>query len=120
MSYVNGFLVPVKKDRIEDYVALSQKMRAFCEAEGATEYVEATGDGLTPGEVTSFMRAVQCEDDEVVVFSWITYPSKAVCDAANAKMMSHPDFQMQGDLPFDGKRMVFGGFSPIVEWSRTA
>ena len=120
MSYVNGFVIAVKKDRIDEYTRLSEKMLKTCVEKGALEYVETVGDGLTEGNVTSFMRAVQCQDDEVVVFSWITYPSKEISDAVNEAMMNDPEMQGWEDMPFDGKRMIFGGFNPIVEWRKGA
>lgn len=83
---------------------------------GATSYVECVGDDVPHGEVTSFPRAVQAKENEVVVFAWVTYPSKEVRDACNAKMMSDPVMNMPGsEMPFDGKRMFWGGFQPIIE-----
>ena len=77
--------------------------------------MECGGDDVPDGKVTDFRRAVQAGAGEVVVFSWIEYPSKEVRDAAVAKMMSDPRMQALGEMPFDGKRMVMGGFVPVVE-----
>ena len=78
--------------------------------------VECWGDDVPNGKLTDFRRAVQATEDEVVVFSWIEYPSKEVRDAASARMMSDPRMKAMGDaMPFDGKRMIFGGFTPILD-----
>jgi uncharacterized protein YbaA (DUF1428 family) len=78
--------------------------------------VEAWGDDVPDGKVTDFRRAVQAKDDEEVVFSWFEYPDKATRDAANEKMMSDPRMKDMGDtMPFDGKRMIMGGFSTILD-----
>jgi uncharacterized protein YbaA (DUF1428 family) len=82
---------------------------------GAEDYVECVGDDTPYGEVTSFPRAVQAKDDEVVVFSWITYKDRATRDAANKKIMEDPRLKdMMKNAPFDGKRMIFGGFRPFL------
>ncbi|MBN9430480.1 MAG: DUF1428 family protein [Burkholderiales bacterium] len=83
---------------------------------GAIRMVECWGDDVPDGQHTDFRRAVKAEDGEVVVFSWIEYPSKEVRDAANQKMMNDPRMKEWGQqMPFDGKRMIFGGFVPIVD-----
>lgn len=116
MTYVDGFIVAVKKDRLDDYTALAEKAKGVWFEYGATSYVEAVGDDVPYGELTSFPRAVQAQDDEVVIFSWITYPSRAVRDDVMKKVME--DERLKGDMadmPFDGKRMIYGGFRTIVE-----
>jgi uncharacterized protein YbaA (DUF1428 family) len=116
MPYVDGFLVPVKKDRIEEYKALAQKAGAIWMEYGALSFVECIADDVPYGELTSFPRAVQVQEDETVVFSWITYESREKRDEVNAKVMA--DERLKGDMsqmPFDGKRMIFGGFKSIVE-----
>ena len=83
---------------------------------GVKRMVEAWGDDVQRGKVTDFYGAVQAKDDEAVVFSWFEYPDRATRDAANAKMMSDPRMEQRGaDMPFDGKRMIFGGFEQVVE-----
>lgn len=77
--------------------------------------MECWGDDVPDGKLTDFRGAVKAQDDEVVVFSWIEYPSKAVRDAANEKMMNDPRMKALGEMPFDGKRMIFGGFAPILD-----
>ncbi len=83
---------------------------------GALTYVECVGDDVPYGELTSFPRAVQAKEDEVVIFSWITYPSRAARDAINAKVMADPRLKDgMTNMPFDGKRMIFGGFETLME-----
>src|SRR5690606_15497046 len=82
---------------------------------GALSYVECVGDDTPYGEVTSFPRAVQATDGEIVVFSWITYPSREKRDEINAKVMADPRLKGPENMPFDGKRMIYGGFQSIVE-----
>jgi uncharacterized protein YbaA (DUF1428 family) len=116
MPYVDGFLVPVKKDRIEEYKALAQKAGAIWMEYGALSFVECIADDVPYGQLTSFPRAVQVQEDETVVFSWITYESREKRDEVNAKVMA--DERLKADMsqmPFDGKRMIFGGFKSIVE-----
>lgn len=112
--YVDGFLLALKKDSLEAYKAILPRMTEFFKAQGATQYVECVGDDVPYGKLTSFPRAVMAEEDEVVIFSWIVYPSKEVRDAANQKMMANPDMEgMMEGIEMDGKRMIFGGFTPI-------
>ena len=116
MTYVDGFVVPVKKDRIEDYRRIAQESAALFKEYGALSVVECVADDVPFGELTSFPRSVQLTGDEVVVFSWIVYPSRAVRDASNKRMMEDP--RMKGameNMPIDGKRMIFGGFNTLVE-----
>ncbi len=116
MTYVDGFVLAVKKDRLDDYKALAEKAQGIWFEYGATGYVEAVADDVPYGELTSFPRAVQAQDDEVVIFSWITYPSRDVRDDVMKKVME--DERLKADMaemPFDGKRMIYGGFKAIVE-----
>lgn len=116
MSYVDGFVIPLKKARIDDYKKLAEIACVVWLEHGATSYVETISDDIPMGEVTSFPRAVQLEEDEVVVFSWITYPDKATRDACNEKIMADPRLkQGMDDMPFEGKRLIFGGFETFLE-----
>ena len=115
MSYVDGFVVPVKSDQKEKYRELSKKASAVFKEYGATQVVECWGDDVPDGKVTDFKGAVKAQPGETVVFSWIVWPSKDVRDVANKKMRDDPRMQMTPDMPFDGRRMIFGGFEPILE-----
>jgi uncharacterized protein YbaA (DUF1428 family) len=113
MPYVDGFVLPVPKANLEAYKAVAAKAGDVWMEHGALSYVECIGDDVPYGELTSFPRAVQAKDDEVVVFSWVTYASREARDAVMAKVMA--DERMKGgDMPFDGKRMIFGGFESFV------
>jgi uncharacterized protein YbaA (DUF1428 family) len=114
MVYVDGFVLALPKDKIDTYTAFSRKVGEVWMEHGATSYVECVADDVPDGELTSFPRAVLAKDDEVVVFSWITYPSREVRDAAVAKVMADPRIKDE-PMPFDGKRLIHGGFKTILE-----
>ncbi|MFV3129127.1 DUF1428 domain-containing protein [Niveispirillum sp. KHB5.9] len=114
--YVDGFVLPVPKDKLDAYKELATVASQVWKDHGALSYVECVADDVAYGEVTSFPRSVQLTEDEVVVLAWITYPSKEVRDACNAKVMSDPRIKCDpNDMPFDAKRMFWGGFTPLVE-----
>jgi uncharacterized protein YbaA (DUF1428 family) len=116
MSYVDGFVLAVPKDKIEDYRKIAQLAGEVWMEHGAKSYVECVGDDTPYGELTSFPRAVMCKDDEIVVFSWIVYGSREERDAINAKVMADPRLKHDpSGAPFDGKRMIYGGFKKLVE-----
>ncbi|GAC1040541.1 DUF1428 domain-containing protein [Rhizobium sp. No.120] len=116
MSYVDGFIVAVPKDNIEIYKALAQRAGEVWREYGALSYVEAIGDDVPYGELTSFPRAVQATEDEVVMFSWITYESRESRDAILAKVMADPRMNDEmKNMPFDAKRMIYGGFNIAIE-----
>ncbi len=116
MSYVDGFIVAVPKDKIEAYKVLAQRAGAVWREYGALSYVEAIGDDVPYGELTSFPRAIQATEDEVVVFSWITYESRESRDSILAKVMADPRLKDEMEnMPFDGKRMIYGGFKVAIE-----
>lgn len=116
MKYVDGFVVAVPADQKEAYLALASKAAPLFKEFGATRVVECWTDDVPDGKLTDFRMAVKAEDHEEVVFSWIEYPSKEVRDAANAKMMADPRMKEMGEkMPFDGKRMIYGGFAPILD-----
>ncbi|WP_028602944.1 DUF1428 domain-containing protein [Ottowia thiooxydans] len=114
MSYIDGFVVPVPSDKRDEYIELSKTFYEKAKKLGALRQVECWGDDVPDGKVTDFKRAVDAKVGETVVFSWIEWPSKQVRDAANKKMMEDPDMQNM-DMPFDGKRMIFGGFVPMLD-----
>lgn len=116
MGYMNGMVVPVPTSNKETYRAFAETAaEVFLEA-GASRVVDAWGDDVPAGEVTDYARAVKAQDDETVVFSWVEWPSKAEHDAGWAKIMADPRMQPGGaPRPFDGRRMIYGGFSPILD-----
>jgi uncharacterized protein YbaA (DUF1428 family) len=116
MTYVDGFLLAVPKARLDEYKDMARKGKEVWMKHGALSYVEAMGDDVPYGELTSFPRAVQAKDDEIVIFAWVTYESREARDRIMKKVME--DERMNGDMekmPFDGKRMIFGGFEALVE-----
>jgi uncharacterized protein YbaA (DUF1428 family) len=119
MSYVEGFLAPVPKNKKAAYRRLSKTWGEIWMKYGAVSFTECMADGkLAKGKWTSFPRAVKLKPNETVVFSWIVYKSKADRDRIFKKAMSDPKIIKAMDpkkMPFDGKRMIFGGFKPIVE-----
>jgi len=116
MTYVQGFVVPVPAANKEAYRKLAADLAPLFKEFGATRLVEAWGDDLPDGKVTDFKGAVKATPEEVVVFSWLEFPSKAVADTAHEKMMSDPRTKDMGAaIPFDGKRMIYGGFTPILD-----
>src|SRR5690606_30278675 len=116
MNYVEGFVVAVPAANKETYRKNAEEASPLFKEFGATRFVECWGDDVPVGKVTDFRGAVKAKEDEVVVFSWLEYPSKEVRDAANQKMMSDPRMKQARDtMPFDGQRMIFGGFAPFVD-----
>jgi uncharacterized protein YbaA (DUF1428 family) len=116
MPYVDGFVVPVPKNKIDAYRAMAEKAGKVWKEHGALEYHEYIADDVKRGKLTSFPQSVDLHDDETVVFSWIVYSDRAARDRVNEKVMADP--RMQDDMknmPFDGKRMIFGGFAPLLE-----
>jgi len=118
MPYVDGFVVPVPRNKIEAYRTMAEKAGKVWKEHGALEYHEYIADDVKPGKLTSFPQSVDLHDDETVVFSWIVYSDRAARDRVNEKVMADP--RMQADMnpqnmPFDGKRMIFGGFAPLLE-----
>ena len=117
-GYTDGFVVPVPEAKSEDYRALAAKMAGVFREHGATRVVEAISDDVKKGEVTDFYRAVKAEDDEKVVFSFIEWPDKATRDTAWEKIMADETMKPDGDMPFSGQRMFWGGFEPIVDTAK--
>ena len=116
MAYVDGFLIPVPKDKLDAYKEMAELGARLWMEYGALSYMECVADDVPYGELTSFPRAVHQKDDETTVFSWIVYESREARDDIMKKVMADPRMQMDlAAMPFDGKRMIFGGFKPIVE-----
>jgi len=113
-GYTDGFVVPVPEGKTEAYRELAAKMSTYFRDQGAIRVIEAISDDVPKGEVTDFYRAVQAEDGEKVVFSFIEWPDKATRDAGWAKMMAEDPGKGQ-PMPFDGKRMFWGGFDPVFD-----
>ena len=115
MSYIDGFVLPLKEGKLDDYRKMAESFAEKAAALGAIGTVEALGDGLEHGKVTDFFRAVNAEDGENVVFSFIVWPDKATRDSAWEKIMADPGMKPEGEMPFDGMRMFWGGFKPFVD-----
>ena len=116
MSYIDGFVVPVPVGNKDAYRAMAAKALPLFKEYGATRVVEAWGDDVPEGKVTDFKGAVKATGDEAVVYSWVEWPSKEARDLAWPKIME--DERMKPDpanMPFDGKRMIYGGFEPILD-----
>jgi uncharacterized protein YbaA (DUF1428 family) len=115
MNYVDGYLIPVPTAKKDDYRRLAESAAVIFKDHGALTVVECWGDDVPEGKVTSFPMAVKRKEDETVVFSWITWPSKEARDVGMKKAMEDPrmDHDMK-NMPFDGQRMIFGGFQVIV------
>jgi uncharacterized protein YbaA (DUF1428 family) len=115
MTYVDGYVIAVPEQNKDSYRALADMAAVVFKDHGALSVVECWGDDVPEGKLTSFSMAVQRKPDEAVVFSWITWPSKEVRDTGMAAAMQ--DARMKHDpnqMPFDGKRMIFGGFRVLV------
>ena len=116
MPYVDGFVLAVPKQNIEAYKAMARRAGEVWKEYGALAFVECVGDDVPYGELTSFPRAVQAKEDEIVIFSWIVYESREQRDAVNAKVMADPRLKPDmSNMPFDGKRMIYGGFETFLE-----
>ena len=114
MSYIDGMVAAVPTANREAYLAHARAAATIFREHGATRIVETWGDDIPDGKLTDFRRAVQATADETVVFSWITWPDKAARDAGWAKIMQ--DSRMAAtEMPFDGKRMIYGGFEALLE-----
>ena len=115
MSYVDGFVVAVPTAKKNAYLQHAEVAAQVFKDLGALEIVECWGDDVPEGKVTSFPMAVKRKDDETVVFSWISWPSKPVRDEGMKKFMDDPRMKDMKEMPFDGQRMIFGGFQVILE-----
>ncbi|QWG18302.1 DUF1428 domain-containing protein [Bradyrhizobium sediminis] len=118
MPYVDGFIVAVPRKNLAAYRKMSTKCGKVWREHGALDYREWVAEDVKVGKLTSFPRAVKLKPNETVIFSWITYKSRAQRDKVNAKVMADPRLKNMMDpksLPFDGKRMIYGGFASLVK-----
>jgi uncharacterized protein YbaA (DUF1428 family) len=116
MNYVDGFITPVPTAKKDAYCKHAQDSAKIFKEFGALSVVECWGDDVPEGKLTSFTMAVKREPEEAVVFSWVSWPSRAARDAAWEKVMADPRMkQSAGAMPFDGKRLIYGGFQIIVQ-----
>ena len=116
--YVDGFVVPVPKKNLQAYRRMAKKAGKVWREHGALDYVECVADDVKPGKLTSFPQSVKLKASEVVVFSWIVFKSRKQRDSINAKVMKDPrlaEMMNPKTMPFDGKRMFYGGFKTLVE-----
>jgi uncharacterized protein YbaA (DUF1428 family) len=118
-GYTDGFVVPVPEGKSEDYRALAAKMAKAFQQHGALRVVEAMSDDVPKGEVTDFYRAVKAEDGEKVVFSFIEWPDKETRDTAWAALMADESMKPEGDMPFAGQRMFWGGFDTVHDTAKS-
>jgi len=116
--YVTGYLLAVPEAKKEAYREMAAAAGPFFQKHGAIEIMEAWEEDVRDGQHTDFRRAVKAEAGEKIVFSWVVWPSKEAADAAETAMQTDPEMQMPDDMPFDGKRMIFGGFAPIYTLGR--
>ena len=117
MAYVDGYVLPVPSAKIDDYKRIARKAGKVWKEHGALAYVEAVTDDVKPGKRTSFPQAVKLKDDEVVVFSWIVYRNRRDRDRVNKRVMADPRLAAMMDpkkMPFDAKRMFWGGFKQMI------
>ena len=114
-GYIDGVITPVPHANKDAYLSMATQTSAIFREFGAVRVVEGWGDDLNDGEVTDYRRAVLAQDGETVAFSWIEWPDKATRDAGWAKVMEDDHMKFEGGMPFDGKRMFWGGFTPILD-----
>ena len=114
-GYVDGYLLPVPEGKKEAYRALAQKVAGKFTDYGAVRVVEAWGDDVPEGKVTDYQRAVKVQDGEGIIYSYVEWPDKETRDKGWATLMSDPDMQADHEMPFDGKRMFWGGFAPLID-----
>ena len=114
MTYVTGFVLAVPADNKQAYIETAEKFWELAKDFGALSQVECWEADVQDGHTTDFRRSVKAEEGEKIVLSWVTWKDKETAKAAETKMMEDPRMADFGDMPFDGKRMVYGGFEPIV------
>jgi len=118
MAYVDGFVLPVPKRKLDAYRRMAQKAGKIWKEHGAVAFMECAADDVKPGKLTSFPQSVKLKAGETVFFSWIVYKSRKHRDQVNRKVMADPrikeDMGSPADMPFDAKRMIYGGFKVMV------
>ena len=115
--YIDGFVIPVPTGKKQAYAAHVREAWTLFKEFGATRIVECWGDDVPRGKITDFYGSVKAEPGETVVFGWIEWPTKSARDEGTAKMMSDPRMKELGEMPFDGKRMIYGGFEQLLALS---
>lgn len=118
MQYVDGFVLPIPKENLETYRRMARKAGKIWMEHGALGYRECIAEDVKPGKVTSFPQSVKLKADETVVFAWIVFRSRAHRDKVNAKVMADPrlaDMMDPKAMPFDARRMIYGGFATLVQ-----
>jgi uncharacterized protein YbaA (DUF1428 family) len=115
MAYIDGFVIPVLPGKREAYLELARNASRIFVEHGAIQVVETLSDDVPHGKMTDFYRAVAAKEDETIVFSWITWPSKEARNAGMAKVMADDRMKPEADMPFDMQRMIFGGFEIVVD-----
>jgi uncharacterized protein YbaA (DUF1428 family) len=116
MKYIDGFVAAVADINKDKYIEHAQKAAVVFKEYGALNLVECWGDDVPDGELTSFPLAVKCKNDETVVFSWVVWPSRAERDSGWEKIMADPRMSDESNpMPFDGKRMIYGGFQMLLD-----
>lgn len=117
-KYVDGFILPVPRDNLDDYRKMAELAGTVWREHGALQYIECLADDVKPGKVTSFPQSVKAEENETVVFAWIVYESREARDRINEKAMNDPRlarFMDSKAVPFDAKRMFWGGFKILID-----
>lgn len=112
MPYVDGFVMAIPANKKQEFVEFCKIMKTIATEKGALSTVDCWGDDVPKGKITSMLKAVQAKEDEVVVFSWIIWPDKQTRDAALKSMMEDPRIN-DIEMPFDGKRVIYGGFQQL-------
>lgn len=116
--YIQGFIVPVLPGQKDAYLAMAREAGAMFQRYGALEIVEAFEDDIKDGQHTDFRKAVKAEEGEQIVFSWVIWPDKATCDDAAKQMEENEEMEPPEEMPFAGKRLIYGGFTPIYTLGR--
>ena len=116
--YVQGFILPVLPGKKDAYIAMAKQAGEMFHRYGALEIVETIEEDLPAGEHTDFRKAVKAEEGEQIVFSWVVWPDKETCDRAAAQMEENEEMEPPEEMPFAGKRLIYGSFSPIYTLGR--